>query len=102
MLGLGENTPFECIGQIQEVQLAFELCKCKGVTGKAMQLYMQHFPSLDTKAIINKYTSVNMAQTGIPTSVAKLIEPHFHILSTETQQYLKSILNDEGTIKGGK
>ena len=22
MLGLGENTPFECIGQIQEVQLA--------------------------------------------------------------------------------
>jgi hypothetical protein len=63
---------------------------------------MQHFPSLDTKAIINKYTSVNMAQTGIPTAVAKLIEPHFHILSTETQQYLKSILNDEGTIKGGK
>jgi hypothetical protein len=102
MLGLGENTPFECIGQIQEVQLAFELCKRKGVTGKAMQLYMQHFPSLDTKAIINKYTSVNMAQTGIPTAVAKLIEPHFHILSTETQQYLKSILNDEGTIKGGK
>jgi hypothetical protein len=22
MLGFGENTPFECIGQIQEVQLA--------------------------------------------------------------------------------
>ncbi len=99
MLGLGEHTPFECIGQIQEVQLAFELCKRKGVTGKAMQLYRQHFPSLDTNAIINKYVSVNMAQTGIPNAIARLIEPLFRMLATETQQYLKSVLNDKGNYK---
>ena len=84
------------------MQLAFELCKRKGVTGKAMQLYLQHLPSLDTNAIINKYVSVNMAQTGIPNAIAKLIEPHFHMLATETQQYLKSVLNDAGHIKEGK
>jgi len=92
MLGLGENTPFECIGQIQEVQLAFELCKRKGLTGKAMQMYINHFPSLDTHPIINKYLTVNMAQTGIPAAIAKLIEPHFQVLVTETHQYLNSIL----------
>ncbi len=92
MLGLGENTPFECIGQIQEVQLAFELCKRKGLTGKAMQMYINHFPSLDTNPIINKYLTVNMAQTGIPAAIAKLIEPHFQVLVTETHQYLNSVM----------
>ena len=33
MLGLADHTPFECIGQIDEARLAFELLRRRGVTG---------------------------------------------------------------------
>ena len=39
MLGLADHTPFECIGQIDEARLAFELLRRRGVTGAAMQMY---------------------------------------------------------------
>lgn len=39
LLGLADHTPFECVGQVEESRLAFELCRRKGLTGLAMDLY---------------------------------------------------------------
>lgn len=40
MLGLEAHTPFECIGQVAEAQLAFELAHIKGLKGSAMDVYL--------------------------------------------------------------
>ncbi|MFK8139317.1 MAG: hypothetical protein AB8E15_13235 [Bdellovibrionales bacterium] len=43
MLGLGEHTPFECIGQEEETILAFYLCAKKGIKGRAIDLFENNF-----------------------------------------------------------
>ena len=90
MLGLGKHTPFECIGQIAEVQLAFELCKRKGLTGKAMDMYLREFSSIDLDPIIAKYLSVDQAQMRIPEAIAKKIIPQMHEAAKEAHEYIAS------------
>ncbi len=55
MLGLEAHTPFECIGQIDEVRLAFELCKRKGLKGAAMQVFEREVPPVDVPALLERY-----------------------------------------------
>ena len=38
-MGITEHTPFECVGKLEEVRLAFELLRRKGYKGKAMETY---------------------------------------------------------------
>lgn len=77
MLGLGEHTPFECIGQIEEVRLAFALCRRKGLTGRAMALFDAHFPvhDLDLDLIAQRFLSVDLTQSGIPATLAARLAP---------------------------
>ncbi len=60
MLGMTDHTPFECIGQVGEVRLAFEICKRKGLGGKMMDYFLGNF-NLDKKelrSIIEKYAKI--------------------------------------------
>ena len=68
MLGLGEHTPFECIGQVEEVRLAFEICKRKGLTGKMMDYYSGniHLTEKELKDIIEKYSKVYEEDIAYP------------------------------------
>ena len=62
MMGLGSRKPFECVGEIDEARLAFELCHRKGLQGRAMDTYVERVqPTLsepDLARIVNKYTAV--------------------------------------------
>ena len=86
MLGLAEHTPFECIGQIDEARLAFELCNRKGLDGKAMKLYRQHFPQLDIEPILEKYLSVDSQQSGIPGKFFDKIIPQMESAAIDAQR----------------
>lgn len=88
MLGLGEHTPFECIGQVEEVRLAFELCRHKGLTGRAMDLYHQHFPVLDVAPIADRFLSVDMAQSAIPESLVRRLCPLLEAGAVQGRTYL--------------
>jgi UDP-N-acetyl-alpha-D-muramoyl-L-alanyl-L-glutamate epimerase len=92
MLGLGEHTPFECIGQIEEVRLAFELCRRKGLTGRAMSLYSRHFPELDTGPILVRFLSVDLAQSGIPAALAQRLGPLLEEGARQGWRYVEEIL----------
>jgi hypothetical protein len=92
MLGLGDHIPFECIGQVAESRLAFELCKKKGLTGKAMDMYMKHFPNLETKSILDKYLNVAPGQSAIPPAVATHIVPQMQKAAKEAHLYIKEIM----------
>jgi hypothetical protein len=62
MLGLGSNKPFECVGDFDEAKLGFELCRRKGLQGKAMEIYKEKLlQAMDEKALailVSKYTTV--------------------------------------------
>lgn len=75
MLGLEAHTPFECIGQIPEVQLAFALCHQKGLTGQAMDVYLQEVPPPDFAQILDTYTAVNAELTQLPPELAAKVLP---------------------------
>ena len=76
MLGLGDRKPFECVGEIEEAQLAFELCHRKGICGKAMELFKEKIhPTLDVPSLAAKYTTVYKTDHWIPEEVAKCIIP---------------------------
>jgi len=92
MLGLGEHTPFECIGEVEETRLAFELCRRKGLTGKAMDMYSRHFPVLDIAPIIEHYLNVDMSQSAISRSIVKRIETQLVAGAEEGQRYIQHFL----------
>lgn len=89
MLGLEEHTPFECIGQIQEVQLAFELCHKKGLQGQAMTVYLNEVKRPDFNQVLDKYTAVNTALTQLPADIAQKVVP----LMQEKAQSTRKILS---------
>lgn len=91
MLGLGEHTPFECIGQVEEVRLAFELCRRKGLRGRAMDLYGAHFPTLDLDPIVPRFLSVDMAQSGIPAPLADRLVGWLQHGASQSREYVAGV-----------
>lgn len=76
MLGLGEQKPFECIGEISEVQLAFEMCRRKGLRGRAMEVFEREFSlALDVSPILKEYAVVHKENHSIPEDIAGRIIP---------------------------
>ena len=81
MLGMTEHTPFECIGQVEEVRLAFEICKRKGLTGKMMDFYSENIflNEEEIKNIIEKYSKVYEEDIAYP---AELKEKLLSVLNS--------------------
>ena len=74
MLGLGNQKPFECIGEIKEAQLAFEMCRRKGLRGRAMEMFEKTFgPLFDISPIMKHYTIVHKEEHSIPDDIAGCI-----------------------------
>ncbi len=68
MLGLEEHTPFECIGTVGESRLAFELCRRKGLKGKAMDVFEAEVPAVDVAASLERYLQIGSSH-AIPPSI---------------------------------
>ena len=74
MLGLGEQIPFECIGQVDEVRMAFQFCCLKGIKGKAMEIFEAKVAAeFDAQKldIASKYGKVYTHDICIPESLAE-------------------------------
>jgi hypothetical protein len=75
MLGLEAHSPFECVGQIEEARLAFELCRRRGVTGRAMDIFTQHVPSIDLHDAFARWSKVDIGHSTMPMDVASKVAP---------------------------
>ena len=83
MLGLGDQKPFECIGEIREVQLAFELCRRKGIHGRAMEVFEREFgTNFDVTLIVKCYTTVHKEKHSIPEKIAEWVIPEMERAAT--------------------
>ncbi|CAF3440979.1 unnamed protein product [Rotaria socialis] len=95
MLGLEAHTPFECIGQISEVKLAFELVRRKGVMGTAMTTYTTNVtPIQDWSKIIAEYARVVTSDArNFPPVIAAGVLPLMKHASQVAQKRLMTALD---------
>nr|VFJ86173.1 MAG: hypothetical protein BECKLFY1418B_GA0070995_100213 [Candidatus Kentron sp. LFY] len=93
LLGLEGHTPFECIGQIDESRLAFALCRSKGLTGKAMRMFVEEVKGFDIDSSINEYTTVDYDYPLIPPEIANGILPLMEAGAENSKEYLKDLLS---------
>jgi hypothetical protein len=87
MLGLGEHTPFECIGMIDEVRIAFALCRRRGLSGRAMTMFENEVPPFDPAVLGAKYRQVHPSPT-IPAWLWDKIEPELARASRSAAELL--------------
>ncbi|MFM6036123.1 MAG: hypothetical protein ACKPBB_00755 [Sphaerospermopsis kisseleviana] len=69
MVGLGEHTPFECIGEIEESRLLMKRCVERGLTGKALDMFTEEILAdsrINWQEIEQKYNSVYSTEHAIP------------------------------------
>lgn len=90
MLGLDDHTPFECIGQIEEVRLAFTMARARGLGGRAMA-YLDEVGVVDTAAILDRYLAVG-DEHRIPAGLAPRILDFFRRRSVEARRFADDLL----------
>lgn len=93
MLGLEGHMPFECIGQMDETKLAFELCRRKGMTGKAIDLFVAEAIKPDYRALVDRYTRVDLDQFGAPELLNHGIGESLLSGAAEAKRYLEGFFN---------
>lgn len=89
MLGLMDHTPFECIGEIGETKLAFELSKINGCKGKAIETFSNSFSDLDSEKLAQYYFDVDTIQHNIPEAMRDKLLKIFHVASIEALAFVK-------------
>jgi hypothetical protein len=81
MLGLADHTPFECVGQIDEARLAFELLRRRGLTGTAMRMYEDRIGRVDADQLYTDLMTVDPQHHAMPPNLADAVVPVLKSLS---------------------
>lgn len=100
MIGLGKMRPFECIGDFDEARLAFELCRHKGIQGRAMKIYEEKvLPTLnrtELSRIVDKYTTVYpMESSNVPLKIWDRLLPVLKQAGTDARKRVETVLLQE-------
>jgi hypothetical protein len=93
MIGLGEHTPFECIGEIDEARLALALCAARGRRSRAVQMFEREGGTLDLPAILARYATVHDdAPHGIPADLAAKVLGAMKQAEHDARQRIEGLL----------
>ena len=68
--GWPTTRPFECIGQVDEARLAFELLRRRGVTGAAMRMYEERIGRVDAERLYADLMAVAPDHHAMPRDLA--------------------------------
>jgi hypothetical protein len=96
LLGLGPYKPFECVGEVPETRLAFEICRRKGFKGRAMDLYQREVPRPDIPHILDHYLAVRRDLPSIPQEVGLRVLPHMLEGAERSRRHILSIHAPDG------
>ncbi|MEM9487550.1 MAG: hypothetical protein AAGC55_00330 [Myxococcota bacterium] len=91
LLGLEDRLPFECIGQVGEVRLAFEVCRRRGVRGRAMDIFLAEVGPIsgsDFTALVDHYLTIAPEQGALPGRFAEVILPQLAAIAERTRERL--------------
>jgi hypothetical protein len=86
LVGLAEHTPFECVGQVEESRLAFELCARQGYQGKALAMFADAFPQASSPESLEPLFAVAGDAHLIPAELAGSVLPILERKATRGRQ----------------
>lgn len=92
MVGLGEHTPFECIGQIEESRLALALCQARGLLGPMGQALLERLPPLALESTLARFVRVASTDACIPDSFASRILPQMEAAAQDCRHRVTALL----------
>ncbi len=90
LLGLDRPKPFECVGEIGESRLAFEICRRRGFTGGAIDEWARRSDGFDPQRVAGRYLQVDEATSGLPGEVARAILPLMRAGAAAARGYVDS------------
>jgi len=91
LLGIEAHKPFECVGEVDESRLAFELCRAKGLSGAAMNTYRNNVPPADVARLSARYLAVAAEHGTIPPAVAERILPQLAAAAEQAKRYITAL-----------
>ncbi|MFQ5348843.1 MAG: hypothetical protein ACE5EG_00205 [Thermoanaerobaculia bacterium] len=92
LLGLDRPKPFECVGEIGESRLAFELCRRRGVEGRAIDEWARHADGFDPRRALDRYARVDETRSGLPEQLARALLPRMRSAAAGARDYAESRL----------
>ncbi|XP_074658963.1 UDP-N-acetyl-alpha-D-muramoyl-L-alanyl-L-glutamate epimerase-like [Tubulanus polymorphus] len=94
LLGFDDFKPFECVGLIEETRLAFEICRRRGYTGKAMDDYSERVDALDFLTIADELTRVDCEYDQLPDEFREEILKFLNEHKTIARRYVEKYFQD--------
>ena len=93
LLGLTDQLPFECVGQLNETRLAFELCIAKGVRGLAFDMYQKEKVPFKLGATLDTHLDIYLQESKIPIRMQSGIVKKLEDTSKSAREYIQGILH---------
>lgn len=104
LCGLTDHTPFECVGQVGEARLALELCKRRGVRGRALDAVRHELPAWGGGWFTNggggegewgaarRFFTVGQAAPSLPPAIADRIMRQLRDMAAAAVEYVEQEL----------
>jgi hypothetical protein len=92
MVGLGEHTPFECVGQMEESRLGLILCLERGLLGPHGCALAARLPPFDLKSFLDQFVRVKVEHSHLPENIAATVLPQMFAAVTKARSYIEAIL----------
>jgi hypothetical protein len=99
LLGLTAHKPFECVGEIGETRLAFEVCRSKGLRGHAIDLYAKH-AVYDPTELTQLYSRIAAPAPSFPPELWRRLSPLMFTASRDSFQYISSVCGFRQALAG--
>jgi hypothetical protein len=77
MLGIEGYKPWDCMGTVSETQVAFLLCRAKGVSGRTVADISPSDIPLDIDSFLARYAAVQPPEGAIPPDLYERLQPQF-------------------------
>lgn len=91
LLGIDAHTPFECVGQVDEANLAFRMAREKGITGAGMAL-LDAAPPRDLRSDLVELLRVDEDNHNLPDHLSRPLLDRFKELSAEAYKHVSQTL----------
>lgn len=92
LLGLEAHTPFECVGQADEMRLAMSLCHQKSYTGKSMDTFLSACEPIRVQQTVDKLFEIS-SQHRIPPFLWEKLGPFLESEAATAKKRISKTLN---------
>lgn len=97
MMGLGDHTPFECIGQIEENRLALLLCQARGLLGPTGRALAARIPTVDVERTLDRFLRIALQEARLPPSIAASVIPQMQTAASQARAWITATLARNAT-----